>query len=920
MSRRILDLDQIDFQNGDNKQGALDGLTDVSNATNEHVLTKDTVTGHAVFKVNPAFDASNISSGTLNDNRLSENVPLINTPNNFIQTNKFPQVGIGMGQSQDFDPDNPEKLLIHLGSNGSNTAVTVLSDNPTWMQMNMQNTNNGTSVSTDYIATANNGTQTSNYIDIGINGSEYTDDYVGKANDGYVYVDGANLNIGTVSGGSKIIFFTNGADSYANEKMSIDSDGLVTCQGKIIAQDGILSNHVATVGQLSYKQNSLGDINGIVKGNGSGTYSTASAGTDFLTPTGNGSQLTNLSKTQVGLSNVTDDAQLKASQLDTSTSLGTSDTKVSSQNAVKTYVDTGLGTKLSSISGLNISQLNNDSGYITGLSLDGLSDVTITSPELGDIVKYNGSAWVNGSSNPTTNAGAGVNFFPNETASDISGYDSLLSTPLGDEADETASCNNDKVLIDAYISASGGLGGNKIDAGIWTFNIWGYATNVSANSQIVIDVYKRVTAGTETLLFSVSTPNLATSLGNYIVASTQQEYSINATDRIVIKVSGESSGIGSATVHFVHGGSTHYSYISTPLITRHNDLAGLQGGQAGQYYHVDSTQYTNITNLSGTNSGDETQTTIKNKLGAASASSAGYLTSTDWSAFNNKLSNVTGTNLDNVFTSNGFLVRTGANTYSIDANSYLTSASNLNASNLSSGTVNDARLSSNVTLQGNTFNGNSQLVKTTSAGYFPALNGSLITNLTKSQVGLSNVPDVDCTNATNISSGTLPDLRLSSAVTKLGNTSIGTGAIVLASELANRTNGGSFVVATNTSTQSLAANSVITKVTFPTESSDDKNEFSSSTFTSAIAQKVLVIADIGILTSLANDTTLNVYLYVNGSQKYRRFSLARNSMANIGVTAIIDLNAGDTVGVYASQSSGSTRTLSGSTIMIAQLV
>ena len=41
-------------------------------------------------------------------------------------------------------------------------------------------------------------------------------------------------------------------------------------------------------------------------------------------------------------------------------------------------------------------------------------------------------------------------------------------------------------------------------------------------------------------------------------------------------------------------------------------------------------------NLSGTNTGDETTSSIKTKLGAASSSQDGYLTSTDWSTFNAK--------------------------------------------------------------------------------------------------------------------------------------------------------------------------------------------------------------------------------------------------------------------------------------------
>lgn len=46
-------------------------------------------------------------------------------------------------------------------------------------------------------------------------------------------------------------------------------------------------------------------------------------------------------------------------------------------------------------------------------------------------------------------------------------------------------------------------------------------------------------------------------------------------------------------------------------------------------------------NLSGTNTGDETLTSIKTKLGAASASNSGYLTNTDWSTFNGKQSALT---------------------------------------------------------------------------------------------------------------------------------------------------------------------------------------------------------------------------------------------------------------------------------------
>lgn len=52
-----------------------------------------------------------------------------------------------------------------------------------------------------------------------------------------------------------------------------------------------------------------------------------------------------------------------------------------------------------------------------------------------------------------------------------------------------------------------------------------------------------------------------------------------------------------------------------------------------------------------------------------------------------------------------------------------------NASNISSGTLNDARLSANVTLQGNTFNSASKLVQLDANAKLPAVDGSNLTNL-----------------------------------------------------------------------------------------------------------------------------------------------------------------------------------------------
>ncbi|MEI7838414.1 MAG: hypothetical protein WCI37_01370, partial [bacterium] len=92
--------------------------------------------------------------------------------------------------------------------------------------------------------------------------------------------------------------------------------------------------------------------------------------------------------------------------------------------------------------------------------------------------------------------------------------------------------------------------------------------------------------------------------------------------------------------------------------------------------------------------------------------------------------NISGTNIAAYFSGDGHLL------------------SNINASNVTTGTINNLRLSNDVTLQGNSFNGANQLIQATAIGYLPALNGSLVINL----------------NASSINQGTLSDSRLSSNI------------------------------------------------------------------------------------------------------------------------------------------------------------
>jgi trimeric autotransporter adhesin len=83
----------------------------------------------------------------------------------------------------------------------------------------------------------------------------------------------------------------------------------------------------------------------------------------------------------------------------------------------------------------------------------------------------------------------------------------------------------------------------------------------------------------------------------------------------------------------------------------------------------------------------------------------------------------------------------------------------LSATQITNGTLSNARLSASVTTQGNTFNGIDQLVLLNSLGYMPALNGGNLTSL----------------NASNVTSGNLLDARLSANVALLDSNQTFTG-------------------------------------------------------------------------------------------------------------------------------------------------
>jgi len=147
---------------------------------------------------------------------------------NFFWNNTNKLLGIG---TNSFSAANPEKLKIDAGATGNSNFQNVLvglGNTNSYAQLNIRNQNTGSSASSDIVATADNGNENTNFIDMGINSSGYSDAAytIGGTNDAYLYNSGQDLSVGTATAGKSLIFHTGGTLA-ANERMRIDGTGNV---------------------------------------------------------------------------------------------------------------------------------------------------------------------------------------------------------------------------------------------------------------------------------------------------------------------------------------------------------------------------------------------------------------------------------------------------------------------------------------------------------------------------------------------------------------------------------------------------------------------------------------------------------------------------------------------------------------------
>ncbi len=128
--------------------------------------------------------------------------------------------------SNSFNSTSPERLKVDAGTTTSYNVISGYGTINNYLQLNIKNGSPGVNASSDLVATANNGSESDNFVDLGINSSGYNNASfsITGPNDAYLFNLGQHLSIGTGSAGKSIKFHTSGTLA-ANERMRIDSVG-----------------------------------------------------------------------------------------------------------------------------------------------------------------------------------------------------------------------------------------------------------------------------------------------------------------------------------------------------------------------------------------------------------------------------------------------------------------------------------------------------------------------------------------------------------------------------------------------------------------------------------------------------------------------------------------------------------------------
>lgn len=111
--------------------------------------------------------------------------------------------------------------------------LQITANSNTYAQVSIQNTNSGSSSSSDYIATADDGSDSTHYIDMGINNSTGGAAAFTNAHAGYLYVVDNELDIGALGASGVVNVYTTGGTGSPVKAATFDASQNLSVTGNI---------------------------------------------------------------------------------------------------------------------------------------------------------------------------------------------------------------------------------------------------------------------------------------------------------------------------------------------------------------------------------------------------------------------------------------------------------------------------------------------------------------------------------------------------------------------------------------------------------------------------------------------------------------------------------------------------------------
>jgi hypothetical protein len=221
------------------------------------------------------------------------------------------------------------------------------------------------------------------------------------------------------------------------------------------------------------------------------------------------------------------------------------------------------------------------SGGLHSTSVDKLKGnaVAAVTPRDGEVLTWNGDAWVPGAPSNGGSGGGGVAFFLNGATAAQSPTTGLPGTPveLGRVADTALTTITsgtlsqvNYTLVKGFVSDVLDPGTTTIPAGLWDFNLWA-ASNASQSHQTIfrLQIFKYDGATAPTLLatsddISIYDPTVP---AQYIASVVIPQTTILATDRIYIEVQAKATANNRTVTIYTGEAKPSHVHTTIPSVT-----------------------------------------------------------------------------------------------------------------------------------------------------------------------------------------------------------------------------------------------------------------------------------------------------------------------------------------------------------------